>query len=87
MDPATVTAITGFIASATGIITALLPLIILVIGMFKKEETAAVEAYTDGVKVSKDGDDDDDKAGAGLIGVALLAALYFGTQSKAKQKK
>ena len=70
------------------IIVPLTPLIILIINSInKKDESAAVETFTANNDDGGDGDGDGMKAGAGLIGVAALAALYFGTQNKAKQKK
>ena len=93
-DPVTAA---SFAATATPIIGSLMPLILLVIGLISKDKGAAVEEFDFDQLTENDGDGDGKgkgkgdgegfEAGAGLIGVGILAALYFGTEKKAKQKK
>ena len=88
-EPGTVAA---FIASATPVVVALTPLIVLVVGLVaqisqnKGPEIEIIEGEGEG-EGEGDGDGDGMQAGAGLIGLGLLAALYFGTEKKSKQKK
>ena len=82
IDPATA----SFIAAATPVVTALTPLIVLVVGLvaqISQNKGPEIEI----IEGEGNGDGDGMQAGAGLIGLGLLAALYFGTEKKSKQKK
>ena len=86
--------ITAAIAAATPIIVALTPLILALISLIPKKSGGPIvldPSLPNGdmdqwLKDQNDGDGETLTAGAGLIGVGLLAALYFGTQTKSRKK-
>ena len=80
-------AVTAAIAAATPVIVALTPLILALISLIPKKSVSPIVLDPNGdmnqfLKDQNDGDGETLKAGAGLIGLAALAAIYFGTMSK-----